>query len=76
MRAAVNGKQPGDPAKAVELMLDLIRGEGAAAGKDLPPVAYLGSDCVEAVKKSCQTTLQRIEEWETVFSSTDFPKSQ
>lgn len=69
---AYNGKQPGDPSKGVQLMLDVIRGEGLAQGKELPAVLALGSDCVEAVKEVCRETIKRVEEWESISRSTDF----
>ncbi|KAF5335527.1 hypothetical protein D9611_012141 [Ephemerocybe angulata] len=39
-----NGKQPGNPAAAVEVLVDLAHGTGAAEGKAFPIVLNLGSD--------------------------------
>jgi hypothetical protein len=51
-----DGKQPGDPKKLVEVILDLVRGEGAAQGRKLPLNLALGSDCLNVVRESlCQT---------------------
>jgi hypothetical protein len=36
IRASLDGNQPGDLKKAVELMIDLVIGEGCAAGKMVP----------------------------------------
>jgi len=56
---AYNGKQPGDPNKGVEVLLDVIRGEGVAAGKAFPTALSLGSDCYSVVKAECEKTLER-----------------
>ena len=71
---AYNLKQPGDPKKGVEVMIDIIKGEGIAAGRDFPTVVALGSDCYEGVKAACHDTLQNLEAWKDVTISTDFPK--
>ncbi|KAI0045390.1 short chain dehydrogenase [Auriscalpium vulgare] len=68
-----NGRQPGDPKKLVALVVDFVRGEGAAAGRPLPPVLHLGSDTMYVTREVCGETVQRIDEWKDVFASTDFP---
>ncbi|CAL1706817.1 unnamed protein product [Somion occarium] len=71
---AYNGKQPGDPKKGVEVMIDIIKGEGVAAGREFPTVVAIGSDSYDVVKSVCNTTLQRLEDWKDVTVSTDYPK--
>jgi len=71
---AYNGRQPGDPKKGAETIVDLVRGEGAAQGRDAPSVMALGSDCFEDVQTAASDTLKRLAEWESVSKSTDFPK--
>ena len=71
---AYNLNQPGDPKKGVEVMIDIIKGEGIAAGKDFPTVVALGSDCYEGVKAACRDTLQNLEVWKDVTASTNFTK--
>jgi len=71
---AYNGKQPGDPKKLVEVMLDVIRQEGVAEGRDLPLGLPLGSDCFGVIKESIAKTDKVLTEWESVIKSTDFPK--
>lgn len=67
-----NGNQPGNPEKGVQVMIDVVKGEGVAQGRPTPTVVTLGSDCHKAVKEYCESTLQRIEEWKEVSYSTDF----
>jgi hypothetical protein len=71
---AYNGKQPGDPQRAAEIIIDLVKGEGVGKGKTVPTVFTLGSDAYEFVKAATEKTLSRLEEWKDVTSSTDFPK--
>ena len=33
---ALDGKQPGDPVKAMNAVVDVVRGEGVAAGREWP----------------------------------------
>ncbi|KAH7923192.1 NAD(P)-binding protein [Leucogyrophana mollusca] len=65
---------PGDPKKGVEVMIDVIKGEGEAQGKAFPTVLAVGSDCYNGVKGASELTLNRLEEWKGLTISTDFPK--
>lgn len=69
---AYNGKQPGDPLKGVEIVVDVVRGEASAVGKAFPTVLALGSDCYNVVKSESEATLLALEEWKDVTTSTDF----
>lgn len=76
LRALFNGNdgnQPGDPKKGVELMIDVVKGEGAAKGKEMPLRLPMGSDALEVVRKKCLETLKTCDEWEEAIKSTDFP---
>jgi hypothetical protein len=48
-----DGQQPGDVAKGVEVIVDLVCGKGVAEDKDadVPFRLPLGSDCFETVKE-------------------------
>jgi hypothetical protein len=67
-----DGNQPGDPAKAVKVIIDVIRGEGIAMGRAFPEHLLLGRDAVEVVTKRLETMLWMVQEWEDVSCSTDF----
>ncbi|KDR71144.1 hypothetical protein GALMADRAFT_144209 [Galerina marginata CBS 339.88] len=72
LQPAANGKQLGNPLKGVEVMVDLVRGEGLCAGKSFPTGLALGSDSYGVAKDASSSTLSRLEEWKAVSFSTDF----
>ena len=74
LNIAMNGHQPGDPKKAVEIMIDIVKSEGVAAGRAQPTYVGLGSDAYQIIKDACSTTLQRLEDWKDIITSTDLPK--
>ncbi|KAI1207607.1 NAD(P)-binding protein [Annulohypoxylon truncatum] len=69
--ADVIGNEPGDSDKAVDRMIDLVKGTGMAAGKTVPLRVPLGSDGWGKVKEKCEETLKICEEWEELAKSTD-----
>ena len=70
---ATHNHQPGDASKAVERMLDVVKGEGMAAKKkgELPLRMPLGTDGIKAVREKCLATLNICDEWEDLITSTD-----
>ena len=69
---AYHGNQRGDPKKAAERMVDVLRSEGMAAGRTMPPRMPLGPDALAGVRAKCEATLKICDEWEGLISSTDF----
>ncbi|XXG95546.1 hypothetical protein Hte_001810 [Hypoxylon texense] len=63
--------QSGDTQKAVKIIVDLVRTEGCAAGKDVPFRFPLGPDCFSTIKEKCEETLNRLQEWKDIINSTD-----
>ncbi|KAG7439413.1 uncharacterized protein BT62DRAFT_913725, partial [Guyanagaster necrorhizus] len=55
---AYNGNQPGDPKKGVQVMLDVVRGEGVTRGKEFPKSLVLGSGCFESAQDQIQGYLK------------------
>ncbi|KAL8893656.1 MAG: hypothetical protein Q9192_005048 [Flavoplaca navasiana] len=68
-----NGNQPGDPKRGVEVMIDVIKGEGVAKEKEMPPRLPLGADALDVIRSKCLATLKICDEWEATIKSTDFP---
>ncbi|KAM0521752.1 hypothetical protein ACHAPE_002313 [Trichoderma viride] len=69
--ASIVGNEPGDADKAVTRMIELVKGTGMAAGKQIPLRVPLGSDGWERIKAKCEETLAICGEWEDVAKSTD-----
>ncbi|KAG8884686.1 hypothetical protein FRB98_002253 [Tulasnella sp. 332] len=69
---AYNGKQPGNPEKLLEVVVDIAHGEGIVAGRDIPVTLALGSDAWNVVKEQLTTRGKVLDEWKSVIESTDF----
>lgn len=69
---AYNGKQPGDPKKGVRVIIDVVRGEGSAKGREYPEGLRLGSDCYAVAKRESEKVIKEADEWKEVSFSTDF----
>lgn len=69
--AGEDQQQPGDPAKLVEIVLDLVRGEGVAHGLETPFRLSLGIDCYTEIKEKCEATLATLENWKDITRGTD-----
>ncbi|TKA72032.1 hypothetical protein B0A55_05727 [Friedmanniomyces simplex] len=63
--------QPGDTRKAVELTVDMVRGEGKAKGRQIPARTWLGIDAYREVKAKCEEDLRILEEWKDAIEATD-----
>jgi hypothetical protein len=68
----MNGTQVGDPEKAVEVMIDVVKGEGVAQGKEMPERLPLGADALATARKRMVDYLAVCNEWEDVIRSTSF----
>jgi len=63
---AANGKQPGDPDKASEILIRLAESEN-------PPVhLYLGQDAYNRASEKLKTMTQELEKWKETTISADF----
>ncbi|MBZ9656904.1 oxidoreductase [Phyllobacterium lublinensis] len=62
----LNGRQPGDPSRAAQVILEV-------AAMDRPPLRLpLGSDAVAAIEQADRTKLEELEHWRTLSVSTDY----
>lgn len=67
-----DGKEKGESRKRVKVMVDVVKGEGMALGKDMLRRMPLGKGCLETVRRNCIEMLELCDEWEEVIGSTDF----
>lgn len=70
----LSGKQPGDPEKLVELLIDYVRKEGvfAHAGDEFPCGIPVGTDSYTIIKQRLESQLALLERWKTAICSTEF----
>ncbi|HEY4368880.1 MAG TPA: oxidoreductase [Steroidobacteraceae bacterium] len=66
-RQEYSGKQPGDPDKAAQAMLQLV------ASPNPPAHLLLGRDAVRMVREKLSTLQSEFDAWESVSVSTDYP---
>ena len=69
---ANDGNQPGDPKLGVERMIDVVKAEGAAEGRPMPPRLPLGTDAFDIIRSKCLETVKICDEWEAFIKSTDY----
>ncbi|KAJ6557644.1 hypothetical protein B0H19DRAFT_1210449 [Mycena capillaripes] len=62
----------GDPAKAMEAVVDVVRGEGKAARRPWPLYLILGDLGVSGVTEKCEQVLGVLDEWRDVSTGLDF----
>jgi hypothetical protein len=64
---AYNGKQPGDPVRAAQVIVDV-------AAMDRPPFRLpLGTDAVTIIEQADLARLEELGHWRELSISTDFP---
>ncbi|KAH7371115.1 hypothetical protein BKA66DRAFT_190330 [Pyrenochaeta sp. MPI-SDFR-AT-0127] len=69
-----HGRQPGDPERAVQKILDIARLENLSEDEmtNLPLRIPLGADALQVMRLKCTQTLQHLEKWERFAASTDY----
>lgn len=68
-------RQPGDPKKFVEIVIDLVRQEGCAAGKVIPFRLPVGMDANEEIRGKLESTTRVLEDWGSVVLGTGYTES-
>ncbi|KAL4063820.1 hypothetical protein J3A83DRAFT_4361908 [Scleroderma citrinum] len=69
---SIAGKEPGDPTKAMKAVVDVVRGEGYAAGKAWPLYLVLGRDADRDIRDKCAKMIRHLDEWNEVVQGVDF----
>ncbi|RDX43110.1 NAD-P-binding protein [Lentinus brumalis] len=73
-RRGAQGHMNGDPAKAMELLVDVVRGEGKAKGKAWPLYLPLGWATDDAIQAKTKTILGVLDEWRDIIRDLDYDK--
>jgi NAD(P)-dependent dehydrogenase (short-subunit alcohol dehydrogenase family) len=67
---AMAGKQIGDPDRAAQAILELVRAEQ-------PPIhLLLGTDALRRAREKVDAVIEEMDRWEEVTRSTDFPQAE
>ncbi|TYZ65687.1 hypothetical protein PybrP1_002790 [[Pythium] brassicae (nom. inval.)] len=70
--AARGGKQPSDPRKAAQLLVEALTKTGRCADRALPARLALGKDSIGAARAVMETAEQELAAWADLASTTDF----
>lgn len=70
--ASVPGNENGDPDKAAEVIVDIVRGEGIAKGREWPNYLMLGHDAEHALRTKCGIMLDALDKWGDVTRGVTF----
>jgi hypothetical protein len=57
----IHQQQPGDPAKDVSRILDMVKSH--TAGEEFPVSLALGDDALDTIRKKCNDTLELLDKW-------------
>ncbi|TRX91019.1 hypothetical protein FHL15_008001 [Xylaria flabelliformis] len=68
---AYNLKQPGDPDKAAQLIVEALMESGTCAGLELPQRLLIGADAYRIVKGRIETHQNSWEKWEALATTTN-----
>ncbi|PFH46284.1 hypothetical protein AMATHDRAFT_155736 [Amanita thiersii Skay4041] len=66
------GSFKGDPNKAMELVVDVVRREGKAKGRPWSLYLFLGNEAYDSVRAKCKEVLENLDSWEDVGKDLDF----
>ncbi|KIM81166.1 hypothetical protein PILCRDRAFT_8866 [Piloderma croceum F 1598] len=70
--SSVAGSQKGDPDKAMEVVVDVVRGEGKAKGRPWPLYLALGDDADANIRQRSMNLLKHMDQWGDVIKSVNF----
>ncbi len=68
---SANGKQPGDPVKGAQIIVEALTLSGRCEGKKLPPRLALGNDAVKVITQVLDRNLEYLDNWKDIVSTTD-----
>jgi len=61
---SLNGNQPNDPEKGMKVVVDVVRGEGSAAGKPFPLWLALGADAIEGIRSKATRVVDNLDAYQ------------
>lgn len=73
---SIAGTELGDPEKAMEAVVDVVRGEGVVKGRPCPRYLILGEDAEQDVRTKSNKILDVLDEWKDVICGVSFDRVQ
>lgn len=70
----MSGTEKGDPDKAAEAIVDVVRREGITRGREWPGILILGEDAEMNVRNYCRKVLGVLDGWVDVARGVSFEK--
>lgn len=68
---AYNQRQPGDPAKGAQIIVEALTQTGRCQGRGLPPRLALGSDAVQAIGAALDRNREELNMWKDLVATTN-----
>lgn len=67
---------PGDASDMVSKVIQIVKGTGVAAGREIPLRIPFGSDCLGEMRRKIEQLQKTYTDWEDVANSTDFEEGK
>jgi len=71
----LNGKQPNDPDRGMEIVVDVVREEGRAAGKPFPLWLALGADAVRDIRAKATRIIESLDAYKDISVAVGYDQS-
>ena len=68
----ISDSHPHCTTMAMNLLVDAVRGEGKAKGRELPLYLMLGNVTYDHVREHCARLLEDMDKWEDIAKDLDF----
>jgi hypothetical protein len=69
---SIAGTEKGDPVKGMEVLVDVVRGEGIFEGRELPFWLTLGSDAEHDVRERSENIIKSLDMHADISGRSDF----
>lgn len=66
----------GDSKKAMELVVDVVKGEGKAKGRPWPLHLFLGNEAYKFVRNKCSEVMENMDAWQEVAKDLDLDEGE
>lgn len=70
-----DGHQPGDPVKAMDVVVDVVQGQGRARGKRWPTILPLGMEAEQAIRNKSEVMQEMLDDWKDIIRDTRLDES-